>query len=73
MSGKRNMSVCRGHELANALYIRPDWALGVCGKDHLCVSILRGSTCAEGMGCGRIWVRWVHRGTGTANGHPGVP
>ncbi len=34
MSGKRNVSVCRGHELANALYIirinrlvMPDWSL----------------------------------------------
>ncbi len=34
---------------------------------------LRGSMCAEGMGCGRRWVRWVIRGTGTASGHPGVP
>ncbi len=23
--------------------------------------------CAEGMGCGRRWVIWVLRGTGTAN------
>ncbi len=37
------------------------------------VWILRGSTCAEGMGCGRRWVRWVLRGTGIASGHPGVP
>ncbi len=34
---------------------------------------LRGSMCAEGMGRGRRWVRWVLRGTGTASGHPGVP
>ncbi len=32
---------------------------------------LRGSICAEGMGCGRRWVKWVLRGTGTASGHPG--
>ncbi len=29
---------------------------------------LRGSTCAEEMGCGRRWVRRVLRGTGTARG-----
>ncbi len=34
---------------------------------------LRGSMCADGMGCGRTWVRWVLRGTGTASGRPGVP
>ncbi len=34
---------------------------------------LLGLMCAEGMGCGRRWVRWVLRGTGTASGHPGVP
>ncbi len=36
------------------------------------VCFLRGSMCAEGMGCERRWVRWVLRGTGTASGHPGV-
>ncbi len=30
---------------------------------------LRGSMWAEGMGCGRRWVKWVLRGTGTASGH----
>ncbi len=34
---------------------------------------LRGLMCAEWMGCGSRWVRWVLRGTGTASGHPGVP
>ncbi len=29
------------------------------------ISNLRGSLCAEGMGCERRWVRWVLRGTGT--------
>ncbi len=33
---------------------------------------LRGSMCAEGMGYGRRWVRWVLRGTGTATGRPEV-
>ncbi len=45
---------------------------GVYGKGHLGVSFLRGSICAEGMGCERRWVKWVFRGTGTAGGHPGV-
>ncbi len=43
---------------------------GVYGKGHLGVNFLRGSMCAEGMGCER---RWVLRGMGTASGHPGVP
>ncbi len=36
------------------------------------VNFLRGSMCAEGMGCGRRWVRWVLRETGTSSGHPGL-
>ncbi len=28
------------------------------------VRFLRGSMCAEGMGCERRWVRWALRGTG---------
>ncbi len=46
--------------------------MGVNGKGHLDMSFLRGSMCAEGMGCERRWVRWVLRGTGTPGGHPGV-
>ncbi len=47
---------------------------GVCIREgSLECDILRGSMCAEGMGCGRRWVRWVLRGTGTASGHSGVP
>ncbi len=45
----------------------------VYGEGHKGVNFLRGWMCAEGMGCGRRWVRWVLRGTGTASGHPGVP
>ncbi len=33
---------------------------------------LRRSMCAEGMGCERRLVRWVHRGTGAASGHPRI-
>ncbi len=28
--------------------------------------------CAERMGCGKRWVIWILRGTGTASGRPGV-
>ncbi len=45
---------------------------GYIGKDHLGVNFCVG-LCAEGMGCGRRWVRWVLRGALTASGHPGVP
>ncbi len=34
---------------------------------------LRGSMCAEGMGCVRGWVRWELRGAVTASGHLGGP
>ncbi len=33
---------------------------------------LRGWMRAEGIGCGRRWVRWVLQGTGTASGHPAL-
>ncbi len=46
--------------------------MGVYGKGQLGVNFLRGSMCAEEMGCGRRWVRWVLRGTGTASGHPRI-
>ncbi len=45
--------------------------MGIYGKGHLGVNFLRGSMCAEGMGCERRWVRLVLRGTGAASGHPG--
>ncbi len=48
------------------------WGVGVYGKGHLGEGFLRESMCAEGMSCGRRWVRWVLRGTGIASGHPGV-
>ncbi len=46
--------------------------MGECGKGHLGVRFLRGSLCAEGMGCGRRWVIWVLWGTGTASGRAEV-
>ncbi len=45
---------------------------GVYGKVHSSVNFLRGSMCAEVMGCERRGVRWVLRGRGTASGHQGV-
>ncbi len=36
----------------------------MCGKGHLGVKFLRGSMCAEGIGCGRNWAIWVLQGTG---------
>ncbi len=53
-------------------YKRPDGVVGVCGKGHLAVSYLRGSMCADGMNCGRRWVRWVLRGTDAGSGHSEV-
>ncbi len=46
--------------------------MGAYEKGHLGASFLRGSMCAEAMGCERRWVRLVLRGTGTASGHPRV-
>ncbi len=53
-------------------YKQPGGVVGVYGKCHLGVSFLRGSMCAEEMGCERRWVRWVLRETGTDSGHPAV-
>ncbi len=41
-------------------------------EGSLVCEFLRGSMCAEGMGCERKWVKWVLRGTGTAGRHTGV-
>ncbi len=53
-------------------YTRPSGVVGVCEKSHLGMGFLRGSMCAEGLGCEWRWVRWELRGTGTASGHPRV-
>ncbi len=50
---------------------RPGGGVCIC-EGSLGCAFLRGSRCAEGMGFGRRWVRWVLRGTETASGHPGV-
>ncbi len=45
-------------------YKRPGGLARVSGRSHLGVSCLRGSMCAEGMGCERRWVKWVLREQG---------
>ncbi len=45
---------------------------GVYGKGHLGVSFLRGSMCAEEVGCERRWLSCVLWGIGTTRGHLGV-
>ncbi len=46
-------------------YKPPGGGVGI-WEGSLGCEFLRGSMCAEGMGCGRRWVRWALRGTGTA-------
>ncbi len=54
-------------------YKRPGGVVGVYIKGHLGMNFfLRRPMCAEGMGCGRRWVRWVLWGTVAVSGHPGV-
>ncbi len=53
-------------------YKRPGVGVGI-WEGSLGCEFLHGSMCAEGMGCGRRWAKWVLRRTGTASGHPGVP
>ncbi len=53
-------------------YKRPGDGVGLWERSLGC-EFLRGPMCAEEIGCGKRWVRWVLRGTGTAFGHPGVP
>ncbi len=53
-------------------YKRPRGGMGIREGLFGC-EFLRGSICAEGMGCERRWVEWVFRETGTSSGHPGVP
>ncbi len=41
-------------------YKRPGGGVGILERSLGC-EFLRGSMCAEGMGCGRRWVRWFLR------------
>ncbi len=67
-----NQIIFIGLRISKDYYKRPGGGVGV-WKGSVRCEFLRGSMCAEGMGCGRRWVRWVLRGTGIASGHPGVP
>ncbi len=67
-----NQIIFIGLRSSKDYYKRPGGGVGI-WKGSLGCEFLRGWMCAEGMGCGRRWVRWVLRGTGTACGHPGVP
>ncbi len=69
---KSNRIILIGLRSSKDHYKRPGGVVRVYGKGHLGVSLLRGSMCAEEVGCERRWVRWVFWGTGTASGHPGV-
>ncbi len=67
-----NQIIFIGLRSSKDYYKRPGGGVGI-WEGSLGCELLRGSMCAEGMGCGRRWARWVLRGTGTASGHPGVP
>ncbi len=67
-----NQIIFIGLRSSKDYYTRPGGGVGI-WEGSLGCEFLRGSMCAEGMGCGRRWVKWVLRGTGTASGHPGVP
>ncbi len=69
---KSNQIIFIGLPSSKYYYKRPGGVLGVYGMGHLGVNFLHGSMCAEGMGCGRRWVRWVLWGKGTTNRHPVV-
>ncbi len=67
-----NQIIFIGLRSSKDYYNRPGGVLGAYGKGHSGVRFLHESMCAEGMGCGRRWIRWVSRGTGTACGYPGA-
>ncbi len=67
-----NQLIFIGLRSSKGYYKWPGGGVGI-WEGLLGCEFLRGSMCAEGMGCGRRWVRRVLRGTGTASGHPGVP
>ncbi len=67
-----NQIIFIGLRSSKDYYKRPGGGVGI-WEGSLGCEFLRGWMCAEGMGCGRRWITWVLRGTGTASGHPGVP
>ncbi len=64
---KSNQIIFIGLRSSKDYYKRPGGGVGIWEGSLGCEFF------AEGMGCGRRWVIWVLRGTGTASGHPGVP
>ncbi len=67
-----NQIIFIGLRSSKDYYKRPEGGVGIWEGSLGCEFLLE-RMCAEGMGGGRRWVRWVLRGTGTASGHPGVP
>ncbi len=64
-----NQIIFIGLRSSKDYYKRPGGGVGI-WEGLLGCEFLLGWMCVEGMGCGRRWVRWVLRGTGTASGHP---
>ncbi len=69
---KSNQIIFIGLRSSKDYYTRPRGGVGIWAGSLGCKFLL-GWMCAEGMGCGRRWIRWVLWGTGTASGHPGLP
>ncbi len=55
MSGKRNVSVCRGHELANALHIRTDVYVFIFSVKNACFSYREFSLERDLVGVPHTW------------------
>ncbi len=55
---KSNQIIFIGLRSSKYYYKRPGGGVGI-WEGSLGCEFLRGSMCAEGMGCGRRWVRWV--------------
>ncbi len=60
--GLSNQIIFVGLRSSKDYYKRPGGGVGIWEGSLGCESLL-GWMCAEGMGCGRRWVRWVLRGT----------
>ncbi len=71
LRNRSNQIIFIGLRSSKDYYKRPVGGGGIWEGSLVC-EFLRGSTCAEGMGCERKWVKWVLRGTGTTGRHPGV-
>ncbi len=62
-----NQIIFIGLRSSKDYYKRPGGGGGVYIKGNMGLIFLRGSMCADGMGCKRRWVRWELRETGTAS------